>query len=118
VPELDEQLEVRGDEGQIRQLLWNLLRNAADATPPGGQVHVRVRARNGEAQLVVQDSGSGISDADRARIFEPFFTTKEHGSGLGLAIVHRTVEAHGGRVELESWPGRGSTFIVILPIAA
>jgi two-component system sensor histidine kinase PilS (NtrC family) len=116
--EIDQPVFVRGDESLLRQLVWNLLRNAADATPSGGSVRVQVRADKAEAQLVVQDSGAGISASDRARIFEPFFTTKEGGSGLGLAIVQRTIEAHGGRVELESSPGRGSTFIVIFPLSA
>ncbi len=115
--EIDEPVFVRGDESLLRQLVWNLLRNAADATPSGGSVRVQVRTDKTEAHLIVQDSGAGISAADRGRIFEPFFTTKDGGSGLGLSIVQRTIEAHGGRVELESSPGRGSTFIVILPLS-
>ncbi len=116
--ELDGGAAVRGDEAQLRQVLWNLLRNAADAVSSGGEVKVGVLARDGEVRLEVKDTGVGIGPEERARIFEPFFSTKERGSGLGLATVHRIIEAHGGRIELESEPGRGSTFSVILPAAA
>ena len=63
------------------------------------------------------DSGAGIAREDQPRIFDPFFTTKERGTGLGLAIVHRVVEAHGGRIAVQSEPGKGSTFSVSLPAA-
>ncbi len=116
--EIDPQAAVRGDESQLRQVLWNLLRNAADAATSDGEVLVRVQRQGDEVHLEVKDNGVGISTEDRKRIFEPFFSTKERGSGLGLATVHRIIEAHGGRIDLESTPGRGSTFTVILPAAA
>ena len=107
---------VRADESQMKQVLWNLLGNAVDATPPGGTVHVRLRGSTDQALLEVQDSGGGIAPEDLPRIFDPFFTTKPGGTGLGLAIVHRIVEAHGGRVTVHSDPARGSTFSVWLPL--
>jgi len=118
VRELDPAAKVRGDESQLRQVLWNLLRNAADAASGGGEVRVRVQSAGEEVHLEVRDTGVGISTEDRRRIFEPFFSTKERGSGLGLATVHRIIEAHAGRIELESESGRGSIFTVILPRAA
>jgi two-component system sensor histidine kinase PilS (NtrC family) len=120
VHELDEHVSVRGDPGQLRQVLWNLLRNAVDAAP-SGEVRVQVGLVPGfarEVQLAVHDTGSGISADDRAHIFEPFFTTKPQGSGLGLATVHRIIEAHQGRIELDSEPARGTTFTIFLPSAA
>ncbi len=108
---------VQADSGQLRQVLWNLLGNAAHATAPGGRVEVRFAADRGRAVLEVTDTGSGIADADLQRIFDPFFTTKERGTGLGLAIVHRIVEAHGGHLSVRSELGRGSTFRVELPLA-
>jgi two-component system sensor histidine kinase PilS (NtrC family) len=108
---------VRADPGQLRQVLWNLLGNAADATPPGGRVEVRIAAAGGQAVLEVADTGHGIADDDLQRIFDPFFTTKERGTGLGLAIVHRIVEAHGGNLSVSSEVGRGTTFRVALPLA-
>src|SRR6266481_5080445 len=109
---------VRADPGQLRQVLWNLLGNAADATERGGRVEVRISRQAGEGVLEVSDTGHGIPDEDLQRIFDPFFTTKERGTGLGLAIVHRIVEAHSGHLSVRSQVGRGTTFRVVLPIAA
>ncbi|HYS08092.1 MAG TPA: ATP-binding protein [Myxococcales bacterium] len=108
---------VRADPGQLRQVLWNLLGNAADATAPGGRVEVTISRQAGEGVLEVTDTGHGIADEDLDRIFDPFFTTKERGTGLGLAIVHRIVEAHSGHLSVSSQVDRGSTFRVALPIA-
>jgi two-component system sensor histidine kinase PilS (NtrC family) len=109
---------LQADSGQLRQVLWNLLGNAADATAPGGRVEVRVAAQGGRGVLEVADTGAGIAEEDLQRIFDPFFTTKERGTGLGLAIVHRIVEAHGGNLSVRSEVGRGTTFRVELPLAA
>jgi two-component system sensor histidine kinase PilS (NtrC family) len=113
----DGPLPVRADPRQLRQVLWNLLGNAADATPSGGRVRVHFGRHNQHALLEVADSGDGISREDLKSIFDPFFTTKERGTGLGLAIVHRIVEAHGGELSVRSEPGRGSSFRVALPLA-
>jgi len=110
-------LLLRADGPQMKQVLWNLLGNAADAMPAGGRIQVDLRQAGEQALLAVTDSGAGIADEDLARIFDPFFTTKERGTGLGLAIVHRVVEAHGGRIAVQSEPGKGSTFSVALPVA-
>jgi two-component system sensor histidine kinase PilS (NtrC family) len=108
------------DPDQLRQVLWNLLRNAAQATAASGAagktVEVSTRAEaDGTALLAVQDTGPGIPAADRASLFLPFFTTKRQGTGLGLATVHRIVDAHGGSVAVESGPGAGARFVVRLP---
>jgi two-component system sensor histidine kinase PilS (NtrC family) len=109
---------LRADPRQLRQVLWNLLGNAADATPRGGRVEIRLFASGEHGVLEVADTGEGIAEEDLQRIFDPFFTTKERGTGLGLAIVHRIVEAHGGEVSVRSDPGQGSTFRVVLPRGA
>ena len=113
----DGQVQIKADPRQIRQVLWNLLGNAADACQPGGRVRVHLTRHNELALLEVADSGEGIGADDLNRIFDPFFTTKERGTGLGLAIVHRIVEAHGGELSVRSEPGKGSTFRVALPLA-
>jgi two-component system sensor histidine kinase PilS (NtrC family) len=105
------------DPGQLRQVLWNLLSNAADAVGPGGWVRARLRRSGGMAAMEIEDSGPGIPADDLQRIFDPFFTTKESGTGLGLAIVHSIVEAHGGQLAVQSVPGR-TLFSVALPLAA
>jgi two-component system sensor histidine kinase PilS (NtrC family) len=106
---------VNADASQLKQVLWNLLSNAAEACDGKGAVRVRLGREGDCAVLEVEDSGAGIDPADLPRIFDPFFTTKEKGTGLGLAIVHRIVEAHGGRILVNSARGRGSLFRVELP---
>jgi two-component system, NtrC family, sensor histidine kinase PilS len=107
---------VDADAGQLRQLIWNLLRNAAEASPQGAPISVEVTAEPETwARITVRDRGPGISDENRARIFEPFFSTKEGGTGLGLATVHRIVEEHHGLIEVERPQGGGTAFTVRLP---
>ncbi len=109
---------VSADSAQLRQVLWNLVRNAAQASPAGAPIHIAVMSRAGFAELLVQDHGAGIPPEHRARIFEPFFSTKKGGSGLGLAVVHRIVEDHHGRIEVRSPTGGGTLMLVRLPLAA
>ncbi len=115
-------LWVRADPTQVQQVLLNLAINARDAMPQGGTLSVALgsSAPGDWARLVVADSGSGMTPEVLGRIFEPFFTTKgpEQGTGLGLPIVHGIVTDHGGRIEVESEPGRGTVFTVLLPLAA
>jgi PAS domain S-box-containing protein len=111
---------VLADAGQIEQVLLNLVINARDAMPKGGRLVVDViptRSKDGCAQLVVTDSGTGMSDEIRARIFEPFFTTKEatKGTGLGLSVVYGIVHQWRGEIDVTSAPGAGSTFRVRVP---
>jgi len=113
-----EKLSARVDADQIRQVLWNLLKNAVEAAP--ARVWVRLRtvedaAGVRRAVIEVADDGPAIAADIRERIFEPFFTTKEEGSGLGLATVSRIVEAHGGSISLDSPAGGGNRFSVLLP---
>ena len=104
------------DPAQLRQLLWNLVKNAIQFSPRGGEVRVAVRAApGGEAVLEVEDRGPGIPAQDRERLFDMFFTKRQHGVGLGLALVKQIVDAHGGAVEIVSEPGDGSLFRVTLP---
>jgi len=114
-----EKLAVRGDEDRLDQALGNLLHNAIKFTPAGGQVTVSAAAQDGEVAIAVRDTGIGISADDQTRIFERFYKAAEArgrpGSGLGLAIVKHIVQAHGGRATVESRPGQGSTFTVVLP---
>ena len=114
-------LPVEVDRGQIEQVIVNLAVNAADAMPEGGRLDLVVcEGPAGEACLEVTDTGVGIPGTMLEQIFEPFFTTKsaERGTGLGLAVVHGIVTQHGGRVEVTSTVGAGSTFRVLLPRSA
>jgi len=106
---------IPADPAQFRQILWNLLLNAAQALEGDGELAVRTAARDGWVDVTVADSGSGIPAATLSRIFDPFFTTRANGSGIGLAVVKRIVDEHGGRIQVESSPGAGTTVVVSLP---
>ena len=106
------------DAELLERVAVNLVRNALDASPEGATVTVRTRAAGGVAELAVLDRGEGVPEDIREQIFNPFFTTKASGIGLGLAISAKIVDEHGGQITLETDPGRGSTFIVRLPVAA
>ena len=107
-------LELALDKLKMKQAFVNVLRNAIDASPPGGTVVVEVAARDGGAAVAVCDQGAGIPAADREAIFAPFFTTKERGTGLGLAIARQFTEAHGGRLWVEA-AERGARVVAWLP---
>lgn len=112
---------VRVDTGQLRQAILNVLSNALDASRAGGKVEVVVGPTvQGEAKIVIRDEGEGIAREDLNHIFEIFWSKKlkTPGSGLGLPIALRAVEEHGGRIDVESTPGQGATFTMILPPAA
>jgi two-component system NtrC family sensor kinase len=100
---------------QLRQVFLNLILNAIDAMDQGGALTVRTTAGPTVAVIEVQDTGIGIPPDIRARLFEPFFTNKPSGTGLGLSISAHIVTQHGGQIEVDSQPGQGSTFRVVLP---
>ncbi len=111
-------LTIHGDAQRLRQVLVNLVGNAADASKPGAEVTLRATpATDGQIAIEVEDRGRGIGADDLPRIFEPFFTTRPDGTGLGLAICHKVVRAHGGDIRVRSTVGEGSTFTVMLPAA-
>lgn len=119
VIEIDADLpNVQVDEAQLKQALFNLLRNAREAMPEGGRVDVAVARSEDGVDIMVDDEGAGMDEGTRARLFEPFFTTKGHGTGLGLAITQQIVEAHGGRIACESRAERGTRFRIHLPVSA
>jgi signal transduction histidine kinase len=111
---------VEADHFQMEQLFLNLVLNALDAMRDGGTLYLRTRVRGGKVIAEVRDTGHGIPSEIRDRIFDPFFTTREigEGTGLGLAVSGSIVAAHGGRIELETALGRGTTFRVIMTAMA
>ncbi|HET7677191.1 MAG TPA: response regulator [Candidatus Limnocylindrales bacterium] len=117
---LAEPARVVADRGRVRQILYNLISNAIKFTPDGGEVRVECEAGGEELRVSVIDTGVGIAPEDQARVFEEFSQVgdaerRQGGTGLGLALTRRLIEAHGGRIELESRPGAGSRFTVVLP---
>jgi len=106
------------DEGQIRQALLNLIRNAREAMQPAGVnlwLKIQSSGNGNGVDLVVEDDGSGIPDDVREKVFDPFFTTKERGTGLGLAVTRQIVEAHGGTINCEARAPKGTRFFIHLP---
>jgi signal transduction histidine kinase len=106
-------IEVQADAAQLRQILWNLVRNAIQASSAGATVRVRVERRAGAVVIEVSDEGQGIDDATIDQLFDAFFTTRTHGVGMGLAVVRRIVDDHRWRIEVDGGQGRGATFRVI-----
>jgi two-component system, NtrC family, sensor histidine kinase PilS len=128
-PELHERHEIRreiapasftlvGDADQIRQVFWNLARNAVQAMPHGGILTVRTTVDDGSYQITFADNGRGMSSADLGRLFQPFRTNFPSGTGLGMAISYRIVQEHGGRIDVTSSEGTGSAITVSLPVVA
>jgi two-component system, sporulation sensor kinase E len=104
------------DPAQLKQVLVNLIKNAMQATPPQGTLTLRSGSTQEAVWMAVSDTGPGIPPEQLNRIFEPFYTTKNKGTGLGLLIVQRIIRDHGGRIELESTVGKGTTFKLWLPL--
>lgn len=120
--ELGDPVVIRGDRERLRRLLFNLVDNAIKYTGQGGAVSLSVRSTNGSAAIEVSDTGPGISAEELEKIFLPFHRIPEsdpagvRGAGLGLSIARSIAEAHGGQIRVESAPGRGSTFSVLIPL--
>lgn len=119
-----DQVLVRGDRDRLKQVMLNLIANAVNYTPPGGEVRLSLQRRDGQAQLLVEDSGPGIPPEDLPHIFDRFYRadpsrkrSENSGFGLGLSIAQWIVQRHGGQIEVESQPGHGARFIVWLPVS-
>jgi len=112
--------KVRADYGQLRQAFVNIALNACEAMSKGGTLKVASRPRPGETTIdvVFTDTGPGIPPDHLSKILDPFFTTKEKGTGLGLSVVYGIVERHGGRLDIRSQVGQGTTVTIRLPTAA
>ena len=114
-------VKVRVDVSQMKQVFFNIIRNACEAMPQGGELRVsttrqKAAAGRGLVRVAVADTGPGIAHEYLERIFEPFFTLHHEGTGLGLAISRKIVENHGGRIEVKSQPGTGTEFGIVLPV--
>ena len=105
---------IEADGEQLGRALTNLLVNAIDAMPQGGDLTIRTRRANGGVRFEVSDTGQGLTGEEQQRLFTPYYTTKQHGTGLGLAIVQSVVADHRGRIWVDSEPGRGTTFHIEL----
>jgi signal transduction histidine kinase len=111
---------INGDEVQMSQVLVNLITNSVHAMPNGGQIVVATKRKGKFVSLLVSDTGRGMTPAVRQKIFEPFFTTKSvgEGTGLGLAVVKGIIDSHHGKITVNSTPGIGTKFEILLPVQA
>jgi signal transduction histidine kinase len=110
-------IQVYGNEARLQQAVLNLITNARDAMPDGGDIRLTLTVADREVELSVRDTGVGMSEDVRKRLFSPFFTTKAaSGTGLGLSVVRSAVEEHQGKISVDSEPGAGTTFRVKLPL--
>jgi Signal transduction histidine kinase regulating C4-dicarboxylate transport system len=107
---------VYADAEQLWEALFNLIRNALDAMPDGGNLTVSTQRNGGEALVSISDSGRGMTEEETQNLFVPFFTTKSDGTGLGLAYTQRVINEHGGKIDCATAPGYGSTFSIQLPL--
>jgi two-component system, NtrC family, nitrogen regulation sensor histidine kinase NtrY len=105
---------IHADPGQLTRALQNLVLNAIDAMPAGGELAIRTAAHDGGVRLEVSDTGQGLTQEECDRLFTPYYTTKTHGTGLGLAIVQSVISDHGGKIGVRSQPGKGATFCIDL----
>ena len=112
-----ESVLLTADPGQLRQVFWNLLRNAVAAMPGGGALDLVSRVSDGSWSVTVADEGRGMPREEQDRLFTPFAHTVPGGTGLGLAIVYRIVEEHGGKIRVKSAPGNGTAITLSLPLA-
>jgi signal transduction histidine kinase len=114
----DDAVHAYVDGDQMQQVVWNLLKNALQASPEAGTITVRVLRDGGDAIVSVADEGSGIDEPSRARMFDTFYSSRPHGVGLGLALVKQIVDQHDGTIEVESTAGEGAIFRVRFSDAA
>ncbi len=112
----DRSLTIHGASDELRRVVINLLKNAFEAMPEGGTIKLRTFVQNGSAFIEVEDDGMGISEEDKPKIFVPNFSTKSSGTGLGLAISKKIIEEHKGTISFASIEGKGTTFIIKLPL--
>jgi signal transduction histidine kinase len=107
-----------GNAGKLQQVFLNLLVNARDAMPEGGELRILTDTMDSKVEIIVQDSGIGISSENIKKIYDPFFTTKAagKGTGLGLSVTYGIVQEHGGTITVDSRPGKGTSFKLELPL--
>ena len=119
---VDPRINTRGDAQRMRQVFWNLLINSCQAMPNGGEMTISANPfSHGEessawCEIIIADTGQGISPEYLAKIFDPFFTTKVGGTGLGLAIAYRIIDDHGGTIAVEAEEGKGTKFRILIPM--
>lgn len=109
------EIQIEGDRDKLRQAFVNLIKNAIEAMPNGGQIEITLEVLDRGVRCILKDNGVGIDPKTKTRLYDLFFTTKEQGTGLGLSTVKKIIDAHGGKIDINSAPGRGTSIVIILP---
>jgi len=109
--------QVEADQLQLKQVFINIILNAVQAMPEGGELKITTRNINNGIEVAISDTGIGIPEAERKKIFQPFYTTKRDGTGLGLSISYSIIKEHGGEIYVDSEIGKGTTFRIFLPVS-
>jgi signal transduction histidine kinase len=112
----DKSVRLAGQRDRLKQALLNIATNALEAMPDGGRLGMSLEAEDGRVHIAIRDSGPGIAPESMAKIYGMYFTTKSGGTGIGLYVARSVVEAHGGSIEVDSQPGKGTCFMVSLPL--
>jgi two-component system NtrC family sensor kinase len=108
---------ISGNATQLKQVMLNLVLNAMEAMPDGGDLVIELYPERGGVVIRLQDTGVGMDEETVAQIFDPFYSTKREGTGLGLAVTYGIIEGHGGTIQVDSQPMQGTTFTIWLPAA-
>jgi len=116
VNNLTDEPKFKVDPDKIKRVFTNLIKNAIDAMPKGGALEIRSSISNSDIEIAFIDNGTGIAEEALSKIFSPLFTTKAQGMGFGLTICKRYIEAHQGKISFNTYKGKGTTFIIILPL--
>lgn len=116
VNDFEEDFKVETDKTKIERVFGNLIKNAFDAMPNGGELHIKSKKTGKQVKIEFSDTGTGMSKEVLSKLWTPFFTTKAKGMGIGLSICKRIIEAHKGEIEVESKEGKGTKFTVYLPL--
>jgi signal transduction histidine kinase len=108
--------QVFGVSSEITQVFLNMIMNAVESMPDGGDLFIKIKTVKESLQIDIIDTGKGMSQEELKSVFDPFFTTKQNGSGIGLAVCHKIIEGHGGNIHITSECGKGTTMSLFLPI--
>lgn len=109
-------ININCDEVQMKQSIINLIKNAVEATPSNGEINIEIRQEKHTVLILISDTGSGISQESLSKLGTSFFTTKENGTGLGLMVTYKLIKDHGGKIDVSSKKGKGTTFSIQLPL--
>ena len=112
----DEECWISGEKNQLKQVFMNIIKNAIEAMPSGGEVRISLESNGCHVRISIEDTGGGLTEEQVSRLGEPFYTTKTNGNGLGLMVSYKIIQNHEGTIAVNSQPGKGTAFNISLPV--